>query len=298
MAVKFSRQLFVPILVFFVLLPYVAKASPIKFESLQNLKQAQKGEVVNGIHQVKQFLKAFGYYPHQINLLDNRFDDVLESAIKTFQEFYHLNVTGEIDHSTIKAMSTPRCGVPDINLEQTSNGHNHGMFHFVSNYTFFGGNPRWSKYGLTYNFLPDSLEVVNLPVLRTVVASAFQKWASVSPFRFQEVAQGNRADIRIGFYRGDHRDGYPFDGPQRVLAHAFSPPDGRFHYDADESWSTNPGRSQIDLESVTVHELGHNLGLDHSQYQTAIMFPSIPLGTIKRNLGQDDVNGLRALYRY
>ncbi|GMJ02593.1 hypothetical protein like AT1G59970 [Hibiscus trionum] len=297
MAVKFPHQLFVPILVFFVLLPFVAKATPFRFESLQNLKQAQKGDVANGIHQVKQFLKAFGYYPHQINLLDDRFDDVLESAIKTFQEFYHLNVTGEIDHGTIKAMSTPRCGVPDINLEQTSNGHNHGMFHLVSNYTFFDGNPRWSKYGLTYNFLPDSLQV-NFQVVRPVVASAFQRWAAVSPFRFQEVAQGYRADIRLGFYRGNHGDEDPFDGPQGVLAHAFSPPDGRFHYDADESWSTNPGRSQIDLESVTVHELGHNLGLGHSQYQSAIMYPSISPGTIKRDLGQDDVNGLRALYRY
>ncbi|KAK8512443.1 hypothetical protein V6N12_075022 [Hibiscus sabdariffa] len=273
-----------------VLHPFVAKASPFKFESLENLKQAQKGDVVNGIHQVKQFLKALGYYPHRINLLDDQFDDALESATKAFQEFHHLNVTGEINPNTIDAMSTPRCGVPDV--------HNHGMLHFISNYTFFGGSPRWNKYDLTYNFLPDSLQVVSFQVLRPVVARAFQKWASVSPFRFQEVAQGYRADIRIGFYRGDHRDGIPFDGPQNILAHAFSPPDGRFHYDADESWSTNPTRSQVDLESVTVHELGHNLGLDHSQYQSAIMYPSIPLGTTKRNLGQDDIIGLQALYGY
>ncbi|KAK8623405.1 hypothetical protein V6N13_118290 [Hibiscus sabdariffa] len=150
-------------------------------------------------------------------------------------------------------MSTPRCGVPDV--------HNHGMLHSISNYTFFGGSPRWSKYDLAYNFLPDSLQVVSFQVLRPVVARAFQKWASVSPFRFQEVAQ-------------------------------------TFHYDADESWSSNPTRSQVDLESVTVHELGHNLGLDHSQYQSAIMYPLIPLGPIKRNLGQVDIIGLQALYGY
>ncbi|KAK8996867.1 hypothetical protein V6N11_020363 [Hibiscus sabdariffa] len=163
-------------------------------------------------------------------------------------------------------MSTPRCGVPDV--------HNHGMLHSISNYTFFGGSPRWSKYDLAYNFLPDSLQVVSFQVLRPVVARA------------------------IGFYRGDHGDGIPLDGPQNILAHAFSPPDGRFHYDADESWSSNPTRSQVDLESVTVHELGHNLGLDHSQYQSAIMYPLIPLGPIKRNLGQVDIIGLQALYGY
>ncbi|KAK8597591.1 hypothetical protein V6N13_094994 [Hibiscus sabdariffa] len=305
MTTWFSYQLFGAILVLFLSHPFVAESGLIKPESLQDLKQAKKGDVVNGINQVKQFLGAFGYYPRGTDVLDDEFDDALEDGLGAFQQVYSLKVTGKIDPDTIKAMSAPRCGVPDVSgVNRASNrhghghGHGHGMFYFVAKYSFFPENPRWSRYQLTYNFLPDSVQVVNFQDLRGLIARAFRKWANVSPFRFTEVAQGTRADIRIGFYRRDHGDGSPFDGPGRVLAHAFSPEDGRFHYDAEENWSTNPTRSQVDLESVAVHEMGHNLGLGHSKDRNAIMFPTFQVGTTKRNLGQDDINGLRALYRY
>ncbi|XP_021296591.1 metalloendoproteinase 1-like [Herrania umbratica] len=302
MAPKLSHQVFGAIFLFLVLQPFVVKSRPLEPETLRNLERAQNGDTLNGLSQVKKYLKAFGYYPNDLNLTDDHFDDSLESALKAYQQNYYLKVTGKIDHDTIKTMMIPRCGVPDIIPIRTSNGTGgtpHGViFHLVANYSFFPGNPRWSRYQLTYNFLP-GVQVVSPQVLRPIIAQAFQTWANVSPFRFQEVAQGNRADIRIGFYRYDHGDGYPFDGPGNILAHAFAPQDGRFHYDADENWSPNPTASnQIDLQSVAVHEIGHNLGLGHSQDQAAIMFPSLPAGATKRNLGQDDINGLRALYGY
>ncbi|XVF14168.1 hypothetical protein REPUB_Repub09cG0034000 [Reevesia pubescens] len=166
-------------------------------------------------------------------------------------------------------MITHRCGIPDIVRNRTSkdtkeaHGHNHGIFHLVANYSFFPGSPGWTRYQLTYNFLPNSLQVVNFQLLRNVITRAFQTWAVVSPF-----------------------------------SSCFSPQDGRFHYDADENWSSNPAPNQMDLESVAVHEIGHNLGLDHSWDQYAVMYPTIQLGTTKRNLGQDDINGLQALYGY
>ncbi|XP_022774453.1 metalloendoproteinase 1-like [Durio zibethinus] len=206
---------------------------------------------------------------------------------------------------TIKAIRDPRCGVPDIIRNRTSNGtmgtvhsHNYGIFHLVAGYSFFPGYPKWTRYQLTHNFLP-GVQLFGVQELSPMIARAFQKWAAVSPFRFQQVAQGSRDDISIGFYRYDHGDGYPFDGPLgNVIAHAFALEDGRFHYDADENWSFNPAANQMDLESVAVHEIGHNLGLDHSWDQNAVMYPTIQLGTTKTNLGQEDINGLRALYSY
>ena len=127
------------------------------------------------------------------------------------------------------------------------------------------------------------------------VAQAFQTWAANTHFKFSRVQDYTRADIKIGFQSRDHGDGYPFDGAGGVLAHAFSPTDGRFHYDADEQWSVGAVPGQFDLQTVALHEIGHLLGLGHSNVQGAIMWPSISPGGTK-GLDRDDINGIRALY--
>ena len=53
----------------------------------------------------------------------------------------------------------------------------------------------------------------------------------------------------------------------------------------------------IDLQSTLTHEIGHALGLGHSDIAEATMAPSIIGGDIsKRTLDQDDINGICALY--
>jgi hypothetical protein len=66
-------------------------------------------------------------------------------------------------------------------------------------------------------------------------------------------------------------------------------------FDPDWSWTLgNP--TQIDLESVAVHEFGHALGLGHTAVGGAVMFPSYGSGTIARTLHQDDIDAIIALY--
>ncbi|KAH9747898.1 hypothetical protein KPL70_004857 [Citrus sinensis] len=73
------------------------------------------------------------------------------------------------------------------------------------------------------------------------------------------------ADVKISFQRGDHGDGYPFDGPgpYNLLAHSFPPTDGRFHYDGDENWTVGAVPGAVDMQTVALHELRHVLGLAH-----------------------------------
>jgi hypothetical protein len=63
------------------------------------------------------------------------------------------------------------------------------------------------------------------------------------------------------------------------------------------NWSTTtPAFNEFDVESVGLHEYGHIVGLDHSQYNWAVMWYSIANGEVQRTLSSDDIAGILAIY--
>jgi hypothetical protein len=130
------------------------------------------------------------------------------------------------------------------------------------------------------------------------VRRAFALWAENSPLLFSEVAESSAADIVIGWAVGDHGDGDPFDGPGDVLAHASFPnpyDNGQvfLHFDDEERWLDSETRN-VDLMTVAAHEIGHTLGLAHSNDPRALMFASY--SGPRRFLSEDDVAGVQAIY--
>ncbi|KAF2316186.1 hypothetical protein GH714_041527 [Hevea brasiliensis] len=170
MASKIFPIFFFTLIVFISLFPHAAlansnnkKSSP--FDFLKHLQGCHKGDKLKGIHELKTYLEHFGYlnYENKSQANNDDFDDLLESALKTYQLNYHLKVTGTLDSKTVSEMMMPRCGVPDIingTTRMTSGKknqrHSSTSFHTVSHYTFFPGSPKWprSKYSLTYGFFP------------------------------------------------------------------------------------------------------------------------------------------------
>ncbi|KAL8106280.1 hypothetical protein AgCh_029899 [Apium graveolens] len=270
------------------------------WESFQNLTGCRSGESREGLARLKQYLQKFGYLDYQN--FTNNFDESLESALKTYQRNFNLNSTGELDETTLTLIQRPRCGVADIvNGTSTMNPGKSkpSSLHAVAHYSYFPGSPRWpnGQNELTYAFAPENQLGDNV---KSVFRTAFDRWSTVTTLTFLQSDNYRRADIKIGFYNGDHGDGEEFDGVLGTLAHAFSPPSGRLHLDGAENWVINgedlKSYSAVDLESVVVHEIGHLLGLGHSSVEDAVMFPSIPSGARKVQLAGDDVDGIQSLY--
>ncbi|KMZ68570.1 Matrix metalloproteinase-9 [Zostera marina] len=241
---------------------------------------------------------AFGYLPDSSTGFNDKIDTAFISAVLAYQKFFHLNSTGILDHTTVGQMVIPRCGVPDFFPHHRNTTTLHGR----DLYSFFDGKPTWPKHkrNLKYYFTSYSTKI-RPQTLRKIFARSFSRWERVTLLSFQKVHHPSKADIFLRFYSGNHGDNSPFDGRFGVLAHAFAPTIGELHFDADEIWAVSMSMlrntpNSIDLESVTTHELGHILGLGHSTFRSAIMYPSISSQRRKINLRQDDIHGIQELY--
>ncbi|XP_022959861.1 metalloendoproteinase 1-like [Cucurbita moschata] len=259
----------------------------------QHLVGSGKGHNIEGIHNVRAFLQRYGYLSTNVETKGNVFDDNLEFAIKSYQKFFNLNVSGILDAETLELMSQPRCGVPDVFINETSGDRNGDGDHPIGlHYAFINDlKPKWgaSKYNLKYAF------VGSFPKqYKATVVGAMHSWSSKSGFKFTK-GSANKADVKISFEVGDHGDGHPFKEGSGELGHAFAPEDGRLHFNAREAWADGAYPDKFDVGSVALHELGHILGLGHSSFRNAVMWPSIGPNFVM-GLNDDDVNGLLALY--
>jgi hypothetical protein len=272
------------------------------------LKKGSKGAAVRP---VQDYLQEFGYLESDQApfVLDSVFmrrtssdhllaaptkaksgevDDATVEALKRFQAFAGLPVTGVVDAATRDKMNAKRCGLPDF---YTAGGE--------SVATFVTGAGKWSTNTLTYSFQEYTPDIPAANV-RWAIDQAFGMWSAETPLRFRRIADGTGGDIVIRFVAGNHGDGAPFDGAGGVLAHAFYPsnPDpirGDSHFDEAETWTLAiPTGTGVDLVTVAAHEFGHALGLRHSADNSALMAPFY-VGP-RRFLSPDDIAGIQSLY--
>ena len=156
---------------------------------------------------------------------------------------------------------------------------------------------KWDDLDITY-FFENGTDQLNGSLERDLIRRAFALWSDQTPLTFTEVANPSEADISVAWAIRDHGDGDAFDGPGDILAHASfpNPYDNSqvfLHFDDEERWVDSETRD-VDLLTVAAHEIGHTLGLAHSNDPDALMFPSY--SGPHRFLGDDDIAGIQDVY--
>lgn len=147
-----------------------------------------------------------------------------------------------------------------------------------------------------------------------IITAVFETWASVCgltvvgpvvdgmvPGGAPHAIGGGMGDIRFGLLGG-------FGSPAE-LGHAYLPgteflfgPSGSLtgdvHINVEKTWVDDPfdlpGDGIYDLHTVLLHEVGHALGLAHSDVPGAVMAPTY--AGAKRALAADDIEGITYIY--
>lgn len=250
------------------------------------------------------------------------FDPALAEALSRYQEGHGLAVTGKLDAATHALMQQPRCGFPDHHAPRRAPDPGSTLAVGADD----GGAPFGGALALealeadradpsAYKFSPSSLTFTDLTYGMFVpsgdtspnfqlqeITAATKTWSAAAPVVF---SSRTIKDVNVSFMSKVHGDQKNFD--DLTYAHGNTPNCGQapgvfgcyvpIHLN-DESftWGVGNGGTVQDIQTHVLHEIGHALGLAHSADPNAVMYAIIPPGKVRRTLGQDDINGIKALY--
>lgn len=152
------------------------------------------------------------------------------------------------------------------------------------------------KHGYRDKFSIDSQKIKRL------ITEACSEWANYSNLKFTEVKDARTADIVVSFENPFHAEIDNALMDESVLAHAFYPSiagrlAGDIHINNRIKWDFDaivPKRGYMSFYRVFLHELGHALGIKHSENKKSVMTDAYHLESI--HLTEDDIHAVQTLY--
>lgn len=163
-----------------------------------------------------------------------------------------------------------------------------------------GGTVQWS---FAQSSLPNGYQfdaAISDPAYQNLIRAALAAWQAVANISFVEVADSAQAQLRFGWDAIDGAFGTvgqaQYSGVNRDNAPYFSINHAEVRFDTAERWTTDRNYSANDKTNffaVALHEIGHAIGLDHTDDTSTIMYPMV---TSLHSLGGGDIAGIQALY--
>ena len=159
------------------------------------------------------------------------------------------------------------------------------------------GKQKWNRKHLRYFIAARDDYDMKPEVWDNEFRLAFDSWSEVAPLTFEQVEMKDEFDIIISV-GSRRRENFGRSGG--TLAWAQLPPTRKFDgillskFDLAENWILpNEEENGIILRTVAAHEIGHLLGLHHSDDQDALMYPYVNDALKPR---EDDIKRIQRLY--
>jgi hypothetical protein len=243
----------------------------------------------DGVCALRCYLKHYGYLDQEHDVSKETFDGDLKAGLKKFQDYYGLETSGELDGPTKALLTRGRCAAPDVTPKSS----------LEANIAV-----AWGTKKLTYHLGTPSTDLPEQDCW-AAVERAFATWENAGVgLKFTSVDDVTRANIAVKFGPAEDPD---LSMVGNTLAHADFPPGESIlthppdqlplHFDDSEHvWVNGAVFNGFDIETVALHEIGHCLGLFHSNVRGSVMFAFVSDEFTLRRLQQDDKLGIRELY--